>query len=275
MYFQFFMPCPQLEPYIFEFVIMHNLDSGIPIICDKYVPGFGGGMVFHFQDPTRLLTQKQDIILPKQFLFAPPQKFLVMQPGKRFDILIVKFKPAGLRECLGISPLGIADQYYIDLENAFPNQISTLYEMMASENVPENRINHLETFLCNQLEKRKQSEAVPEYISYATQIIMDSKGCGKLSLLCKELKTDQRTFRRNFSSHIGICPKSFARLVRVNNIVNDIDCNPQLNINDIVFKYNYFDQSHLINDFKDILGETPNTFINKDKYFQKIISAHP
>jgi AraC-like DNA-binding protein len=71
---------------------------------------------------------------------------------------------------------------------------------------------------------------------------------------------------------VGVSAKAFSRTVRINNIIKDTDGN-YADIFNIIVKYNYFDQTHFINDFKDIVGETPSHFINREKLHTKTISA--
>ena len=54
------------------------------------------------------------------------------------------------------------------------------------------------------------------------------------------------------------------RIVRLNYLWTKIKYDSAVDYQDLVFNGNYFDQSHFINDFKYIVGETPNQFFNRN-----------
>jgi methylphosphotriester-DNA--protein-cysteine methyltransferase len=94
-----------------------------------------------------------------------------------------------------------------------------------------------------------------------------------LCLICRLYNIELRTFRRQFLLFTGISPKAFSRIVRINHIVEEMGLKPNLSINDLVYKYNYFDQAHFINDFKRIMGETPVVFRNKEQQITRFLSG--
>ncbi len=72
-------------------------------------------------------------------------------------------------------------------------------------------------------------------------------------------KKAQRTFRE----YIGISPKFYARMLRFESIHNDLRSLKSVDWMNIVAKYKFHDQSHLIKEFKFFTGTTPNDFISR------------
>lgn len=272
MYLKFFPPSPILEPHIYDIVVMHNRNSIVQLVSDKFVPGLGGGMAFHFVDPPILLTDNAICEPPRLFLFTPQHRFILMQPRQQIDCIFVKFKLSGIFNCLGVYPITLQNYYYVDLRAIFGKEVDDLYDRMCNEIDTEQRIKHLEAFLIQQLLTQKKVDK-KGFLDFAVANIIENKGCCKLTDVCKLYDVDFRTFRRNFNTKMGINAKSFSRLVRINSIIKAIDNQNTIDINELIYKYNYFDQSHFINDFKDIVGETPFSYINRNKDDLKIISA--
>jgi AraC-like DNA-binding protein len=62
---------------------------------------------------------------------------------------------------------------------------------------------------------------------------------------------------RLFLEHIGISIKKISSLVRYQNVWQDIAYSRVFDIQDLVEKYGYTDQSHLLNEFTKYHGITP------------------
>ena len=63
------------------------------------------------------------------------------------------------------------------------------------------------------------------------------------------------------------------RIVRFNYLWDKIRTEHVLDYQDLVFDGHFFDQSHFIKDFKDIIGETPSYFFKRNLQHLQIISG--
>ena len=70
----------------------------------------------------------------------------------------------------------------------------------------------------------------------------------------------EKHIRRMFTKHIGVSPKLFSRIVRINHVLHLLQ-DGNANLTDIATQAGYFDQSHFIHDFKHICGSTPQQYI--------------
>jgi methylphosphotriester-DNA--protein-cysteine methyltransferase len=131
----------------------------------------------------------------------------------------------------------------------------------------------VEEFFRLHVQKSRMKKSNGQYVQEIIDKITEGCDFERLGEICASHNVNIRSFRRHFVMQVGISPKTFCRIVRINRIFKDIEMNPDVDINDLVYKYNYFDQAHFINDFKDIMGETPLSFRKKDKFYLKLISA--
>lgn len=88
--------------------------------------------------------------------------------------------------------------------------------------------------------------------------IYESKGDIRLKNIADREIISQRQIHRNFTSWIGLNPKSFIKVIRLQNIYNSALKNNHINIFDIALSNGYYDQSHFIKDFKKFYGDTPS-----------------
>lgn len=82
-----------------------------------------------------------------------------------------------------------------------------------------------------------------------------------------------RTLQRKFIKRTGVTPKVLMRIVRLNYLWTKINNHYAVNYQDLVFEGNFFDQAHFINDFKSIVGETPNHFFNRNLNIVELFSG--
>lgn len=66
-----------------------------------------------------------------------------------------------------------------------------------------------------------------------------------------------------FLAHIGLSPKRYVMVNRVTNAVRRVDGGNVVSWSDLALSAGYFDQSHMIEEFNNLLGESPEAFINR------------
>lgn len=88
--------------------------------------------------------------------------------------------------------------------------------------------------------------------------ILSTRGTAKISELAAKNAISERQLERRFIDKTGISPKVFSSLVRFQMLRRELTDGKACNIQDMVVKYNYFDQAHLINDFRKYHGITPS-----------------
>jgi AraC-like DNA-binding protein len=73
----------------------------------------------------------------------------------------------------------------------------------------------------------------------------------------------KRSLERLFSDYVGASPKWVIRRYRLHELVEKFDSRTPANWAQLALDLGYFDQAHLINDFKSIVGYTPTQYQNQ------------
>ena len=97
---------------------------------------------------------------------------------------------------------------------------------------------------------------VPEFITYAIQQSYLTKGNIDIDRLAEKTGYTVQYFRKKFEQYTGISPKLFNRIIRFQNSLNTI-INQESNLLDVVEEYGFYDQSHLIREFRKFNYLTP------------------
>ena len=91
--------------------------------------------------------------------------------------------------------------------------------------------------------------------------IIDSRGTLKVSGIAAGNGLSNRHLERIFTENMGISPKNFSSLVRYQMLWQDFCRERKSDVLDLVDKYAYYDQAHLLNDFRKYHGMTPKQAI--------------
>ena len=133
--------------------------------------------------------------------------------------------------------------------------IKHLREQIYNANGFAEMVQFTEIFLMNQLGKLKIGTRPIDAVLNQTNLHLFS-----LDKLASDACLSSRQFERNFMERTGVTPKMYQRIVRFNQAMKLK--NQQLNQSwtNITYHVGYFDQNHLLRDFKQFTGEIPSDF---------------
>lgn len=115
------------------------------------------------------------------------------------------------------------------------------------------RINLAEKILIKHKNEKRQNDHVMNSIYH----MIRSNGTARIADICSYTSVSDKHLERLFNERIGISPKGLQSLIRYQLLWKDILKSKSFNALDAVDKYGYFDQAHLINDFKKHHLTTP------------------
>ena len=91
--------------------------------------------------------------------------------------------------------------------------------------------------------------------------------CGALSAgvpvgkVAAELGVLPRTLRRRFTAQVGLGPKRFAQVQRLQRVVRDLDGWASVDWAGVAARHGYADQPHLVEEFRQLVGVTPTGYL--------------
>jgi AraC-like DNA-binding protein len=69
-----------------------------------------------------------------------------------------------------------------------------------------------------------------------------------------------KTFLRRFRERVGLAPKEFSRVRRLQRVLRSVGSSGETSWAEIAAEQGYYDQSHLIHDFRELTGITPTAY---------------
>jgi AraC-like DNA-binding protein len=86
--------------------------------------------------------------------------------------------------------------------------------------------------------------------------MISQRGCVRMQALADGMGLGLRQFERLFTSHLGVGPKAYARILRFEAAIYRKSVSSH-NWTTIAHELGYFDQMHMIHDFQALSGESP------------------
>ncbi|MDR2382834.1 MAG: helix-turn-helix domain-containing protein, partial [Prevotellaceae bacterium] len=118
-------------------------------------------------------------------------------------------------------------------------------------------VREIETFLMKRLHITK------EYNHRKMAAVIRAVDGGEMNVdnLCRISCLSYRQFKRVFFEYAGINPKDFLRIIRFQKMLSQWQSQPQISFAHLAYDCEFYDQSHLINEFKAFAGYTPKEYI--------------
>lgn len=104
------------------------------------------------------------------------------------------------------------------------------------------------------------------YVHRASALIRKN-GAISVEELSDEVCISRRQLERQFKQSLGISPKMYIRISRMNRMLGLLKAEAHISLSQLSFAAGYFDQAHFIKDFRDLAGEAPATFFGRSNNF--------
>ena len=200
-------------------------------------------------------TKLENLVINGQFTNS--YDFIVDEPGFSFGI---NFKPTTLHKITN------ADLSMFTNKNSsfkiLNEQLSTNLEKIfltykENKNLLFSKLEEL--LLTLKLAKNKKIEIVDETI----EMIKEEQGLLSVNDLLKKVPFSQKTLENNFKKMVGLTPSKYIRIQRFLNLMKKYE-NNTIDFKDLIYMYNYYDESHFAKDFKSFTSKLPKDYFTED-----------
>ncbi|WP_452603423.1 helix-turn-helix domain-containing protein [Pontimicrobium sp. MEBiC06410] len=105
-------------------------------------------------------------------------------------------------------------------------------------------------------------------IDYAIKYIRKKEGLLNVSDLLDIIPVSQKTLETKFKEIVGVTPGKYIKLYRFLKLMRKYASKP-IKFKDLIFMYDYYDESHFLKEFKLFMKESPKEYFKKDNTFMK------
>jgi len=251
---RFFAPSKALAPYIQCYWRIKRTTPLKTLSLQKIVTDGGSGMLFNFGAPLYSFHNNQAIKNHEPLLFMPP----------RDQALFLGFK--GVVDAFGVRFLaGGAYPFFRDMIQSNHLLIPLLddaFNPLKKALTQPAMIEHVEESLKAKLKPSPHHHWIREVIAR----IKAHEGTLKADALAEYTALSKRHFERRFKQEVGLSPKQFSRIIRIQNARTLMQKKaPNTSLTDVSYACHFFDQAHFIRDFKWFTHETPKAYVERKR----------
>jgi AraC-like DNA-binding protein len=178
------------------------------------------------------------------------------------SLFAIYFLPQGLSAFLNL-PVNELFNQSVPLKFILKDNISRLEDELSEAQSFQEQVTVAERFLIHLLQKN-QEQYNNRRITHTINRINETKGILKINDMASDAFLSRKQFERTFTGVIGTSPKQFLKIVRFQNAIYERSQNTRLSLTEIAYKCGYFDQAHMINDFKNLSGISPGKFFAEE-----------
>jgi AraC-like DNA-binding protein len=204
----------------------------------RIVPDGRCELVVHRGDPYREVGA--GAVQPRALFAGQLTQPLWLEATGRCDVVGVRFRPAGARAFIGGSMRAATDRRV-----ALPGDVPGTLEAVVA-------------WVGEQISARAVPDDAP--VRAAAELIERTGGDVAVADLVAASGLGRRTLERRFLDGIGIPPALLANVFRFRRVFDAIEHDSARPWTDAAAAAGYFDQSHLIRDFRRFVGCTPTEF---------------
>ncbi len=185
-------------------------------------------------------------------------KAVKIKQSATIQLFAIRFKPYGLAMIGFKENAAIVDQVIQD-SRLFDGLEEHVLAIIGQQNKSIiERIAHLETHLLSLF----KISAVPKVLTKSWHLILNQKGQVNIQKMCIDFGISKSQLNRTFKQYVGIGPKKLADIIKLNQLINRLNCNSSLT--ELCYYMNFFDQAHMIRFFKKYTGYTPSQFCSQN-----------
>lgn len=250
--FRIIQPSPLLAPYIKSYWLLKTACDSPALV--RTVPCGMMNLIFHRGN--RLLSIHENEFHPRAFLSGHEKTFADLEYSGEVSMISIVFRPIGVKAFFDF-PIHQINNLRVTAEDLEDKELAVLEHSITSTENDEFCIFLIEQFLLKRLSRLSAHNL--QRVDATIQLI--NSGQSDISLLADAACLSKKQFQRIFSEYVGSNPKEFSRTIRFQKALHILETRPQTSLTTLAYECGYFDQSHMIKEFKALSGYTPSGYL--------------
>jgi AraC-like DNA-binding protein len=244
MLYRRFAPGPAAAVFVDHYWILETRHAGS---VQRVVPDGSPELIVHRGTPFESRSDGVWRAQPQAFVAGQLTAPLFLRGAGPAKVLGATFRPDGLR--------GVLD--------ARADELTGGVHVVDADGIES--VEQLEAWLLRRV--RRPGDAL---VTEAVRQIAEWRGQCDIASLARDLKVSTRQLERRFREHTGLSPKRFARMRRFQSVFPAIEAGDGWAA--AAASCGYWDQAHLVRDFREFAGEPPAALLAGDDLARHFLS---
>jgi AraC-like DNA-binding protein len=250
-------PSPALAPYVRHYWALDHCHQAGQCHTQRIVPSGLPELIFYFSGPPACTLENRRMPA-SAVLSGQTESWYELVIRGRLSLFSILFEPAGLSRFIDL-PIRELLNCSIPLRFVLAQQADDLEDRLYAAGDFGKRVAVAEHFLMERIKKRDAPYAWNRIGSGLAQIRQEG-GLVSVNSLADRACYSRKQFERKFSDFTGASPKQFLRIIRFQHSIHTKARHPEMSLTALSYACGYYDQAHMVNEFKQLSGMTPGNF---------------
>ncbi len=256
MIFELHFPGPPLDKYVVNMVFYADSCPDTPI--EKLLPDGSVFLLIDFEDKPKKCYRSDDFTIyqeyTRSYVSGQHREYIYIEATQHASMMVVQFKPGGAAPFLDC-PLSELNGKVVHSEALFGNALNDLREALLQEPDIPKKFELMENFLLNRM-KPVSNPALEQ----ALQQLQENPFGFTTKAFAEKAGISQKHLIHLFDKYVGLTPKALSRVLRFQQVLQQIEKNSTIDWLQIVADCGYYDQSHFVKDFYAFSGINPGEY---------------
>ncbi len=196
--------------------------------------------------------------ITKNLIIGSQRKFYTIEEKKDAYIVGIKFTQGGAFHFFKLPMLKFSNRL-IKLEEVLNGESEKIRGLLRDANGVAEVKKVLDYYL---LIKADMLSGTSDIVDYAIKSVKADGSPALIKELCETANISNKHLISLFNKKVGLSPKIVQRLNKFIKVVHTIQSRKEISWPQVAFECNYYDQAHLINDFRSFSGLSPKSYYN-------------
>ncbi len=262
-------PSPILSGFVKQYWAIENAlpvgEEHVQRIIPCGLPDF----TFYFKDKPEVIQEDQRLSGNSQ-ASGHRKGYRDLKITGDLSLFSIIFQPQGMMLLFDFPMQELFNQY-VPLKDLFREEADQLETSLFEASSFSDKVCITEHFLLQRIYQKTKDYEWNRIFHTISKINYTKANIG-VDELASAVCLSRKQFERTFSKYIGTSPKHFLRTVRFQNVLYEKRKNQWINLTALAHHCGYFDQSHMIGEFKAFTGMTPGKYFSEGEVFSDYFS---
>lgn len=265
MRYQEYKPPSELAAWVKLFWVFENRSSD-PLPETIVADGFPE-LIIHFRSPFAEMDGDGEFLKqPAAVACGQLTRPLVLHSSLDAGMIGIRFQPSGMAAFVSESMQTLTDAR-VPAENLFADVDRLTEEVVKSANDAE-RIAACNRYLFRSLDSDRENL----WVRHALERIVGAHGSVSVESLATLAGRSRRSLELGFRKEVGTSPRMYCRITRFRHVLDAVSIASSANWVHVALDSGFFDQSHLIRDFRRFAGDSPTSFLADQTSFSQTVN---
>lgn len=228
----------------------------------KILPDGTLSIIFNLGSPIKIMdTNKVHNDLDNNLIIGTHKKYYSLQKKQGNYMIGIKFKQGGAYHFFKF-PLAQFSNKIASLNDILNGESVQLREILMAKKSSDDIKNILDRYL---LMKIDQLNGAFDIVDFAINKVKVNGSPALIKNLCEAANISNKHLISLFNEKVGLSPKLVYRINKFLKVIELIHNKDVINWSEIAYQCHYYDQAHLINDFKSFSGISPKKYHDNEK----------